>query len=67
MVLVIPGVTYAREEEPASVASLRIAGLQRHTQMPHYSLDLLCVNRQIHDEAYNIFYHENELVFEGVL
>lgn len=32
---------------------------------PHSVLDILCVNRQIHDEAQGIFYRQNGLVFQS--
>lgn len=68
MLLVNPGVTYPSNKRPTSITA--VERYVRYTEndnivIPHSALALLGVNRQIHNEAYKIFYHENDLVFSN--
>lgn len=64
--LTFPGATYPSDSTPTSVASLYKYKPQAERDsipIPHSALDILRVNRQVHDEAHKIFYSQNDLVF----
>ena len=56
------GATFLEKGRPTSVECLPSSKRSRAIA-PHSVLDLLCVNRQIHDEAETVFYRQNDLVF----
>jgi hypothetical protein len=53
------GVTFPDKSHPILFGSRR----SKITE-PHSVLELLCVSRQIHDEARGIFYSQNDLIFQ---
>lgn len=66
LLLVFPGPTYPTREPPTSVISQQSHMRRRKRDavpVPKSALEMLCVNRQIHDEARKLFYHDNEFVF----
>ena len=66
MLLVFDGPTYPVSGKPISVTT-QIKWMRRNKideiPVPPSALEILLVNRQVHDEAHNIFYKENSLVF----
>jgi hypothetical protein len=66
MLLVFSGPTHPSIGKPISV-TLQLQGRHQKARdalpVPHSALSLLCVNRQIHDEAQKLFY-QNDLVFD---
>lgn len=58
------GVTFPDKCHPTSVERAHHSRRSKVTA-PHSVLDILCVNRQIHDEADGIFYRQNDLVFQS--
>lgn len=67
MLLLFPGPTYPLAEKPLSVTSR--FKFQKHTKrdavpVPRSALEVLLVNKQIHEEAHKIFY-QNDLVFSS--
>lgn len=65
MLLAFPGPTYPVAGQPVSVTS-RLKYMRRDKREsltgPGSVLNILCVNRQVHDEARLIFYQENHFV-----
>jgi hypothetical protein len=69
MFLLIPGPTYPLAGKPLSVTSrfkFKTQAARDALPVPPTALDLLRVNKQIHDEAHKIFY-QNDLVFSSPL
>lgn len=65
MLLVFPGATYPIAGKPVSVTSrFKYMGERErdNVRIPRSALEILCVNRQIYDEAVGIFY-QNDFVF----
>lgn len=63
--LLFPGATYPIAAKPVSVTSQykhKPYAARAALVTPRSALDILLVNRQIHDEAYGLFY-QNDLVF----
>lgn len=58
------GVTFPNKGLPTSIEHVQYSRRSKVTA-PHSVLDLLGVNRQIHDEAEGIFYRQNDLVFRS--
>lgn len=66
MLFVHSGVTYPKIGDPTSFASkdrYQRNAKRDHSTFQHSALELLRANRQIYNEAYKLFYHENDLTF----
>jgi len=66
LLLVFSGVTYPKVDTPTSVTCQfpYLRDVDRgDIPVPHTALSILQTNRQIHNEAVGMFYHQNDLVF----
>jgi hypothetical protein len=66
LLLIFPGPTYPISGLPTSVKSqhVHMREAQRNAVLvPKSALEILCINRQIHNEAKKLFYLDNDFVF----